>query len=66
MQVTSLTGLLIASDQFISFRDSFFRIVPGFDQGADNYPVEIHAANLFRGDQTKNIFRFTGTRVVGT
>ena len=58
MQVTSLTGLLIASDQFISFRDAFFRIVPGFDEGADNFPVEIHAANLFPERPDEEHFQF--------
>ena len=58
MQVTSLTGLLIASDQFISFRDAFFRIVPGFDHGADNFPVEIHAGNLFPGRPDEEHFQF--------
>ena len=58
MQVTSLTGLLIASDQFISFRDAFFRIVPGFDQGADNFPLEIHAADLLPGRPDEEHFRF--------
>ena len=58
MQVTSLTGLLIASDQFIRFREEFFRIVPGFDQGADNSPVEIHASNLFPGRPDEEHFQF--------
>ena len=58
MQVTSLTGLLIASDQFISFRDAFFRIVPGFDQGADNFPVETHASNLFPERPDEEHFQF--------
>ena len=58
MQVTSLTGLLIASDQFLRFRDEFFKIVPGFDQGADNFPVDIHASNLFPGRPDDEHFRF--------
>ena len=58
MQVTSLTGLLIASDRFIRFRDEFFRIVPGFDQGGDNFEVEIHASNLFRGRPAEEHFQF--------
>ena len=58
MQVTSLTGLLIASDHFIRFRDGFFRIVPGFDQGADNFPMEIHASNLFPGRPDEEHFQF--------
>ena len=56
--VTSLTGLVIASDQFISFRDAFFRIVPGFDQGSDNFPLEIHAGNLFPGRSDEEHFQF--------
>ena len=58
MQVTSLTGLLIASDQFIRFRDEFFKIVPGFDQGADNFPVDIHASKFFPGRPDEEHFRF--------
>ena len=58
MQVTSLTGLLIASDQFIGFRDAFFKIVPGFDQGPDKLPVEIHAGDLFPGRPDEEHFRF--------
>ena len=58
MQVTSLTGLLISSDRFIRFRDEFFRIVPGFDQGADNFAVEIHASNLFPGRPDEEHFQF--------
>ena len=58
MQVTSLTGLLIASDQFIRFRDEFCKIVPGFDQGAANFPMEIHANNLFRGRPDEEHFQF--------
>ena len=58
MQVTSLIGFLIASDQFIRFRDEFFRIVPGFDEGADNFPVEIHASNLFPGRPDEEHFQF--------
>ena len=58
MQVTSLTGFLIASDQFISFRDAFFRIVPGFDQGANKFPVDIHAGDLFPGRPDREHFRF--------
>ena len=58
MQVTSLSGLLIASDQFMRFRDEFFRIVPGLDQGADNFPVEIHAGNLFPGRPDEEHFQF--------
>ena len=58
MQVTSLTGLLIGSDQFISFRDAFFRILPGFDQGAEHFPVEIHAGDLFRGRPDEEHSRF--------
>ena len=58
MQVTSLTGLLVASDQFLCFRDEFFKIVPGFEQGADNFPVEIHASNLFPGLPDEEHFRF--------
>lgn len=58
MQVTSLAGILIASDQFIRFRDEFFRIVPGFDKGADNFPVEILASNLFPGRPDEEHFQF--------
>ena len=58
MQVTSLVGFLIGSDQFIRFRDELFRIVPGFDEGAGNYPVEIHASNLFPGRPDEEHFQF--------
>ena len=47
IQVTSLTGLLVASDAFPRFRDRFFKILPGFEEGAKNLDVEIHASNLF-------------------
>ena len=60
MQVTSLTGLLIASDRFVRFRDEFFRIVPGFDEGAKNFDVEIHASNLFRNRPDEDHFNFYG------
>ena len=58
MQVTSLVGFLIASDQFIRFRDEFYRIVPGFDEGAGNFPLEIHASNLFPGRPDEEHFQF--------
>ena len=58
MQVTSLTGLLLASDTFPRFRDEFFKIVPGFDKGAENFPAEIHASNLFPGLPDEDHFQF--------
>ena len=58
MQVTSLTGLLVASDIFPDFRDGFFQIMPGFEEGAKSFGVEVHASNLFRNRSDEEHFEF--------
>ena len=58
MQVTALTGLLVASDVFPSFRDGFFKIMPGFKEGAKSFGVEVHASNLFRDRSDEEHFEF--------
>ena len=58
MQVTSLTGLLISSDKFPRFRHELLKIVPGFDEGAKNFDVEIHASNLFPNRSDEDHFQF--------
>ena len=63
MQVTSLTGLLVASDTFSSFRDGFFKILPGFEEGAKSFDVEIHASNLFPSRSAEEHFEFYGGMV---
>ena len=58
MQVTSLTGLLVASDIFPNFRDGFFKIMPGFEEGAKSFGVEVHASDLFRNRSGEEHFEF--------
>ncbi len=58
MQVTSLTGLLISSDKFPRFRDELLKIVPGFEEGAKNFNVQIHASNLFPHRSDEDHFQF--------
>ena len=58
MQVTSLTGLLITADIYPTLRDRLFRILPGFEEGAQISGIEPHASNLFRDRPDKEHFEF--------
>ena len=64
MQVTSLTGLLVAADTYTRFRDRFLNIVPGFDDGPRNLTAEIHASKLFPSKSDDVHFEFY-RRLVG-
>ena len=58
MQVTSLVGLLIGAEIYPLFRDSLFRLLPGFDAGAMAFASQIHASDLFRDRPEEEHFAF--------
>ena len=58
VQVTSLTGLLVAANTYPRFRDGFLKIVPGFDEGPRNLVAEIHASKLFLDESVDVHFEF--------
>ena len=58
MQVTSLGGLLVTSEQYPAFRDRLFELLPSFEQGHDAFETEVHASNLFPGLSDKERFEF--------
>ena len=58
MQVTSLAGILVAADKYPLFRDRLLRLIPGFDQGAESFEMEVHASDLFRDRPEEEHFAF--------
>lgn len=58
MQVTSLTGLLVVAEKYPLFRDRFFRLLPGFDEGPESFKMEVHAGDLFRDRPDEEHFSF--------
>lgn len=58
MQVTSLTGLLVTADTYPRLRDRLFRILPGFNEGARGFDIEVHASDLFRDRPDEEHFAF--------
>lgn len=58
MQVTSLTGLLVTADTYPRLRDRIFRILPGFNEGARGFDIEVHASDLFRDRPDEEHFTF--------
>ena len=58
VQVTSLTGLLLRADVYPIFRHRFYRLLPGFAKGTDNFPINVHASDLFRDETDEEHFEF--------
>ena len=58
MQVTSLAGLLVTADTYPRLRDRLFRILPGSNEGAGGFDIEVHASDLFRDRPDEEHFAF--------
>ena len=57
-QATSLTGLLLPASVYPVFRNRLYRILPGFADGVDSYPIQVHASDLFRDRADEDHFEF--------
>ena len=63
LQATSLTGFLLSASVYPVFRNRLYRILPGFADGVDNYPIQVHASDLFRDRADEDHFEFYGDLV---
>lgn len=56
-QVVSLSGLLIFSNEYSSFRDRFIKLLPGFREGKPR-TTNVHASDFFRDRTDEEHFAF--------
>ena len=63
LQATSLTGFLLPASVYPVFRNRLYRILPGFADGVDSYPIQVHASDLFRDRADEDHFEFYGDLV---
>ena len=58
LQALSLTGLMVSANSYPAFRDSLYRILPGFSEGVKAFNARIHASDFFRDLPEEKHFLF--------